>query len=101
MYVVHTTYTAPLEEIDYLLPDHAEWLTRHYLAGHFLASGRCTARTGDVIIATAMSRERLTVILATDPYVANHLARYDVVEFQAGRTAPALIRYNEAVAPTT
>lgn len=100
MYVVLTTYTAPLEEIDYVLPDHAEWLSKQYEAGYFLASGRCVERAGDVIITGPMPRTRLNVILATDPFVLHRLVRYEVVEFHAGRTAPALLRYNEAALPS-
>jgi uncharacterized protein YciI len=97
MFVVLTTYTAPLEEIDYALPDHREWLTRHYTAGHFLCSGWRKPRDGDVIITSPMPRERIIAILATDPFVERHLARHEVIEFEATRTCPAMFAYNEAL----
>ncbi|SFP35406.1 Uncharacterized conserved protein YciI, contains a putative active-site phosphohistidine [Amycolatopsis arida] len=97
MHVVLVNYTAPLQEIDYALPDHAEWLAKHYECGHFLASGRRTPRTGGVIIARPMSRGKLDAILATDPFAVRHLAQYEVIEFSATRTAPELRALNEAI----
>ncbi|GGM43105.1 hypothetical protein GCM10012275_12600 [Longimycelium tulufanense] len=93
MYVVLLDYAAPLDQIDTYLPDHAEWLAVHYAEGHFLASGRRQPRTGGVIIARAMPRGQLDAILASDPFVVRRLVRYEVIEFSATRTAPALAAY--------
>lgn len=98
MFIVLLTYTAPREEIDYLLPDHVDWLTKQYDAGLFLASGRRPTGEGHVIITRAMPRGRLEALLATDPFDVNHFVRHDVVEFRATRTAPGLSRINEALA---
>ncbi|MQA10476.1 MAG: hypothetical protein GEU98_18355 [Pseudonocardiaceae bacterium] len=98
MYVVLITYTAPVEEVDYALPDHAEWLAKQYEAGLFLASGRQYQRTGDVIITRPMPRGKLDAILATDPFALRELVHYNVVAFEATRTAHELIEFNEAVA---
>jgi uncharacterized protein YciI len=98
MYIVMLTFTAPREEIDYLLPDHIEWLTRHYEAGHFLCSGRQPAHTGRVIITRPMPRGKLEAMLATDPLDVAKMVRHEVVEFEATRTAPELARVNEALA---
>lgn len=98
MYVVLSTYTAPIEEIDFVLPDHAEWLTKHYEAGDFLMSGRRAPRVGGVIIARQMLRGKLDAILATDPFAYRHLVHYEVIEFNATRTARVLNSINEALA---
>ncbi|AHH94294.1 YciI family protein [Kutzneria viridogrisea] len=97
MYIVLLNYKAPLEEIDYVLPDHCAWLDRQYALGYFLASGRRAGRTGDVFIARPMTREKLLAVLATDPFVLKRLASHEVVEFEATRTAPDLIIHNEAL----
>jgi len=97
MYVVLVDYTAPLAEVDYSLPDHIEWLGRQYEAGHFLASGRRVDHAGDVIVTRPMVREKLTALLATDPWVRLRLVHYQIVEFQATRTARELAACNEAV----
>lgn len=98
MYIVLLTYTKPLDEIDYVLPDHLDWLNRQYDAGHFLASGRQQPRVGGVILARTMPRGKLDALLATDPFAIRHMARYDVVSFQVTMTAPELARVNEMLA---
>jgi uncharacterized protein YciI len=98
MYVVLLNYVAPLEEVDYMLPDHAKWLEKHFQAGEFLTAGRRNPRTGGVIITRPMLRGKLDAILATDPFAMHHLATYDVIEFSATRTAPEMRLVNEAIA---
>ncbi|WP_297545257.1 YciI family protein [Amycolatopsis sp.] len=97
MYVVLLNYTAPIEEVDYLLPDHADWLAKQYENGHFLASGRRNPRIGGVIITRPMLRGKLDAILASDPFSVHHLAKYEVIEFSPTKTAPELRLVNEAV----
>jgi uncharacterized protein YciI len=100
MYVVLLTYKAPIEEVDYVLPDHAKWLEKHFQAGEFLAAGRQNSRTGGVIITRPMPRVKLDAILCMDPYCLQHLASYEVIEFAPTRTAPELRLLNEALAQT-
>lgn len=97
MFIVRLTYKAPIEEIDYLLPDHIEWLAKHYDAGYFLCSGRQPAQLGRVIIARPMPIAKLEALLATDPLAMARMARHEVIEFQATRTAPDMARVNEAL----
>jgi uncharacterized protein YciI len=97
MYIALLEYTAPVDEVDYALPDHIEWVKKQYEAGHFLASGRQVPRVGGVILARPMARGKLDALLATDPLVVRKLSKYQVVEFQATRTAPELAGINEAV----
>src|SRR5437879_9638234 len=97
MYVVLLTYTAPLEEVDYVLPDHAKWLDKHFQSGEFLASGRRNPSTGGVILVRPMPRGKLDAVLASDPFAIRHLAAYEVLEFAATRTAPELRLINEAI----
>ncbi|MEU6645746.1 YciI family protein [Saccharomonospora sp. NPDC046836] len=97
MYVVLLTYTAPLQEIDYVLPDHTDWLARQFEHNHLLASGRRDMHLGEVMIARPMPRLKLDAFLAADPLVLNHLAHYEVVEFTATRTSHELRLLNEAM----
>jgi uncharacterized protein YciI len=97
MYIVLLSYTAPVEEVDYVLPDHVAWLARQYAAGHFLMSGRQPTRNGDVIIARSMTRGKLEALLATDPFDTNRLVHHEIVEFRATGTAPGLSQINEAL----
>nr|WP_042190020.1 YciI family protein [Kibdelosporangium sp. MJ126-NF4]CEL19046.1 hypothetical protein [Kibdelosporangium sp. MJ126-NF4]CTQ95152.1 hypothetical protein [Kibdelosporangium sp. MJ126-NF4] len=98
MYIVMLAYKAPIEEIDYLLPDHMEWLSKHYESGYFLCSGRQPTRAGRVIITRPMPRAKLEALLASDPLDMARMVRHEVVEFEATRTAPELARVNEALA---
>lgn len=98
MYVVLLTYTAPLQEIDYTLPDHSEWLARQYEHGYLLTSGRRDAHLGEVMLVRQMPRLKLDALLASDPLMIQHLAHCEVVEFSATRTAPEMRSLNEALA---
>ena len=98
MYIVLIDYTAPVEEVDYYLADHAKWLDRHFRSGEFLTAGRRTPHSGCVIITRPMPRVKLEAILASDPFRLRRLARHEVVEFGATRTAPELRQVNEALA---
>ncbi len=100
MYVVLQHYTAPLADVDALLPDHSEWISQHYDSGDFIAAGRRHPRTGGVIIARAMSRGKLDAILATDPFALHKVARQEVIEFQALHTIPELAQYADHLAST-
>ncbi|MEU0935044.1 YciI family protein [Embleya sp. NPDC005971] len=90
MFVITLTYTAPIEDVDALMPEHLEWLDRHYAAGALVASGRRVPRTGGVILARAADRDALDALLAEDPFRREGVAAYDVVEFAPTRTAPGL-----------
>lgn len=98
MYVVLLNCTAPEKDIDEALPDHYDWITEHYESGDFLVAGRRRPRDGAVILARAMSRGRLDAILATDPFVARKLVRYEVIHFQALRSVPELAKYSDVPA---
>ena len=54
MFIVLLKYAAPLEQIDYALPDHRAWVEKQYERGLFLASGRQVPRTGGVRPCSAM-----------------------------------------------
>jgi uncharacterized protein YciI len=88
-------YTAPLERIDELLPEHAAWLDRHYTAGRFLASGRQVPRRGGVVLAALPDRADAEAVTAEDPFVRAGAAEYEIVEFSPTKVAPGLERLLE------
>ncbi len=90
MYVVNLTYTAPLERVDDALEAHRAFLERQFDAGVFIAAGPKLPRTGGIILAARIERERLDAILATDPFAQQQLATYAVEEFKVTRLAPGL-----------
>ncbi len=95
MFILELTYTAPLERVDAALPDHVEWLKRHYAAGHFLAAGRKVPRDGGVILASVPDRATAERIVAEDPFTAAGVCDYRITEFVATTTAPELERFKE------
>lgn len=92
------TYTAPVADVDYALPDHADWLTKQYEHEHLITSGRRDLHRGEVMIVRPMSRLKLDAMLATDPLSIRHLATHEVIEFSASRTCHELYGINELLA---
>jgi uncharacterized protein YciI len=90
MFLVLLTYERPLDEIDRLMDAHVAFLETCYREGRFLASGRRVPRTGGVILALAASRAELEEVMRRDPFVAEGLARFEIVEFRTSLHHPAL-----------
>ncbi|MFG3205710.1 YciI family protein [Streptomyces sp. NPDC048192] len=95
MFVLELTYTAPLDAVDALLPDHVAWLEEQYEKGLFLASGRMEPRDGGVILAVAEDRARIEKIVAGDPFLTGSVCTYRITEFIATKTAPELARHRQ------
>ena len=86
MFVVLLTYQKALAEIDRLMKEHVRFLQQQYDAGLFVASGRQVPRKGGVILARRIDREGLEAILASDPFVRDGAARFDIIEFTPSQT---------------
>jgi uncharacterized protein YciI len=96
MFVILLTYERPLAEIDRKMRAHVAFLEECYRAGVFLASGRQVPRTGGVILAVAKSREDLDTVMQHDPFVAEKLASYEIIEFRTSLHHPALARFADS-----
>lgn len=81
MFIAILTYKKPLEDVDRFLQAHREYLTEHYAAGNFIASGPQTPRVGGVIMIKAENRAVVDSIIAQDPFNINDIADYWIVEF--------------------
>ena len=90
MFLVLLSYKRPLAEVDRHVAAHMEFLARHYASGAFLLSGRKQPRSGGVILATAADRTQMEAIVRSDPFVSEGVADYEIIEFVASTTAPAL-----------
>jgi uncharacterized protein YciI len=95
VFVVTLSYTAPIEQVDALIEEHRAWLDTQYAAGVLLASGAKVPRTGGIVLAGGLDRAALDALLAEDPFAKGGVARYDVVEFTATKTAACLADYRE------
>ncbi|MEU0050869.1 YciI family protein [Streptomyces sp. NPDC006309] len=97
MFVLELTYTAPLDAVDAVLPDHVAWLEEQYEKGLFLASGRKNPRDGGVILAVAEDRAGVEELVAGDPFTVAGVCAYRVTEFVATKTAPELAHHRQTL----
>lgn len=81
MFVILLHYTKPLTEVDAHLEAHRAFLEKEFARGHFLASGPRVPRTGGVVLAKNIARKDLERLLAEDPFHAEQIARYEIIEF--------------------
>ena len=81
MFIAILTYKKPLEEVDRYLQAHREYLTAHYAAGDFIASGPQNPRIGGVIMINTQNHDFVETIIAQDPFYINDIADYQIVEF--------------------
>ncbi len=87
MYVIVIRYLKPLEEIEKHVVAHRAFLEKQYQAGLLLASGPQVPRSGGVILARSLPREKLVKLFGEDPFVAQGVAEYQFIEFQAVKHA--------------
>ncbi|WP_417070228.1 YciI family protein [Niveibacterium terrae] len=95
MYVVLLTYTQPLSAIEEALLPHREYLARHFATDTFLLAGPQQPRKGGVILVRASSRAEVEALIAEDPFHQKGLAEYQIIEFVARATSPALAAFAE------
>ena len=87
MFVIELIYKSPLTEIDAQMGAHVAFLKKYYAAGNFLVSGRKVPRDGGIILAVGKTRGEIEAIIKQDPFVANGLAEFRVIEFRASQRA--------------
>jgi len=87
MFVIELIYKVDLPQIDAHMKAHIAWLDKHYAAGTFVLSGRKVPREGGIILANGHDRAAIEAIVREDPFVANDLADYKLVEFNASQRA--------------
>jgi uncharacterized protein YciI len=87
MFVIELVYKADLSEIDAHMTAHVRFLRKYYASGHFLASGRKIPRDGGIILAVGKSRQEIEAIVKEDPFHAQGLADFRIIEFRASQKA--------------
>jgi uncharacterized protein YciI len=81
LFIVILSYKVPLEKIDAFRSAHLDFLGNYYDQDFFIASGPQIPRNGGIIIAKCDSKDALQKILKQDPFAANDLATYEIIEF--------------------
>ena len=87
MFVIELTYKASLDEIDAAMKSHMTFLRKHYAAGTLVASGRKVPRDGGILLAVGDDRAAIEAIVRNDPFVAQGLANFRVIEFRVSQLA--------------
>jgi uncharacterized protein YciI len=87
MFVIELVYKADLADIDAQMTAHVRFLKKYYASGHFLVSGRKIPRDGGIILAVGASRQEIELIVREDPFYANGLADFRIIEFRASQRA--------------
>jgi uncharacterized protein YciI len=87
MFVIELIYKADLARIDARMTAHVRFLKKYYAAGYFLVSGRKIPRDGGIILAVGKDRQRIEAIVREDPFVADGLADFRIIEFRASQRA--------------
>ena len=95
MFLILLRYKKHLSEVDRFVPEHREFLARHYNSGHFLLSGRKEPRDGGVIVAKAETKSEIEEIVSRDPFHREQIAEYDIIEFLPSMAATHLASLKE------
>lgn len=86
MFIISLTYTVPIDVLDQHLDDHRAWLDRGIADGWLLLAGRRQPRTGGILLARG-ERDDIAAKAATDPFVLNGAASFELIEFLPARAA--------------
>jgi uncharacterized protein YciI len=90
MFIVNLNYIAPLEQVDSHMKAHMIFLNKYYDKKVFIMSGRKVPRTGGIILALANSQAEIETIMHEDPFIANKVAEFSVIEFNTSQYQPEL-----------
>ncbi|TDD80785.1 hypothetical protein E1298_25270 [Actinomadura rubrisoli] len=83
MFILLNTYSAPLERIDELIPEHRAWVKGHFAAGRFLFGGRRIPRTGGFVVAAGDDVDEMDRLLAEDPLVRHQVVEWTPIHVEA------------------
>lgn len=85
MYLMISTYLAPLDEVDKARDDHSAYLEALERRGLIVAAGRQDPPSGGIILFDTDSEEDARALLADDPYVQRGLAEYRAIGWKPTR----------------
>ncbi len=80
-FIVFIKYTAGLDKIDEILPEHRKFLQTGYDKGLLLFSGPMNPRTGGIAAARGQSADEIKSFFSNDPYSIGGCAEYNIMEF--------------------
>jgi uncharacterized protein YciI len=87
MYLMISTYLAPLDEVDAARAAHMEWLEGLEHRGLVVTAGRQEPPVGGIVLLDAASADEAVALMADDPYVRRGLATYTATGWTPTRGA--------------
>jgi uncharacterized protein YciI len=85
VYLMISTYTVPLEEVDKLRDAHLAFLDELQGRGLVVDAGRQSPPRGGVVILNVASEEEAVAVMADDPYLKANVGHYQAVGFNPTR----------------
>ena len=85
MFLMISSYSVPIEEVDKVRPEHLAYLDELQARGLILAAGRQDPPVGAVIILTVDTVEEARALIADDPYVKAGFAEYKPIKWSDSR----------------
>lgn len=85
MYLMISTYSVPLEEVDKLRDAHLAFLDEKEALGLVVSAGRQDPPRGGVVILDVPSEAEAFAVMADDPYVKGKVGEYRAVGFDPSR----------------
>jgi uncharacterized protein YciI len=85
VYLMISTYTVPLEEVDKLRDAHIAFLDEKQAEGIVVEAGRQDPPNGGVVILDVASEKEAFAVMADDPYVKANVGEYRAVGFNPTR----------------
>ncbi|MFI5936039.1 YciI family protein [Actinoplanes sp. NPDC051494] len=87
MYLMISTYLAPLDEVDAAREDHLAFIAGLEQRGLVVSAGRQDPAVGGVILLGVDSAAEAAELIAQDPYVLRGLAEYQATSWKPTRGA--------------
>ena len=85
MYLMISTYRAPLDQVDQARAAHLAFVGELERAGVVVSAGRQDPPVGGILLLDVESEARAHELLADDPYVIQGLAEYTATGWQPTR----------------
>jgi uncharacterized protein YciI len=85
VYLMISTYSAPLEQVDEVRAEHLRFIDDLDQRGLVVSAGRQDPPVGGVVILDVHTEAEAQVLMADDPYVLRGLAAYRAIGWQPSR----------------
>ena len=93
MYLILLQFVKPVSRLKVHIEKHKAFLDKYYKSGHFVYLGNKTPFTGTLIICKAKNRKEVENIMMEDPLAADHVAFYEIIEFEPAKHFDALSKF--------